>query len=257
MALNMDPMGGGNDSSRLRQLEYILGNIQREVDGMRRERITGLDGQQYEVLGRRGILVEPDEISLPFGVNLIKRGDQYFVTVNDGRVVERAMAVSSEADSLYYYECSNRVDGNGTPIEFYISVGQAVFVQVKESNSGRVDAGTSGENIIIMTGDDDLRSQNYVPDGKEGIYYYKLATLVQEGTVVRLDPVCAGSHIYHKTGLTCDVRILQCSDPMSSSEGAQLLRVSFISGSAAFLNKSKEERPLAPNKAETNVEHCT
>jgi hypothetical protein len=254
MALNMDPMGGGNDSSRLRQLEYILGNIQREVDGMRRERITGLDGQQYEVLGRRGMIVEPDTVDLPFGVNLTKRGDQYFVTVNDGRVVERAMSVASEADALYYYECSNRADGNGTPIEFRISVNEAVYVQVKEDSSGRVD---SEEEIIIVIEDNYLRSQNYVPDGQEGIYYYKLATLIQEGTVAKLDPVCAGSHIYHKTGLTCDVRILQCPDPMSSSEGAQLLRVSFISGTVAFLNKSKEERPLAPNKAETNVEHCT
>jgi hypothetical protein len=196
----------------------------------------------------------------PFTVLLGQNPDTlaYYVTVTDGRVVERNMLAMLAEDALIRHVCDNRLDGSGNPTKFPISVGEAIFVQVLENESGTIKG---GDDVILVVDATGTISLNTIPTVQEGMYLYKLAELKTKGSGVELVPECAGSHIYHKTGLTADVILRDCPTYEEGSPepipGAQLIRLSFVSGTLVSVGESEEARPYAETKEETTVMYCS
>jgi len=90
MSLHISPSGLGDESGRISNLERALGAIQREANGMSRERIKDANGQVWEALARREA-IEPIVPSIPFRLSVSnkKAGAEWevsavFSTVTDG-----------------------------------------------------------------------------------------------------------------------------------------------------------------------------
>ena len=98
--MNISPHSmGGESAHRIDQLEQALKEMQREMDGMRRERIKDADGQIWETIARRESI--EDIFAARFFVNLISKGNnQYAVTVEEGYLIERNMLAREEEDAL-------------------------------------------------------------------------------------------------------------------------------------------------------------
>lgn len=198
----------------------------------------------------------------PFQVSLGKNAGSedppvaasYYVTVAQGFVVERALSANGTDDALLLHDCDNRLDVNGDPVEFTIEVGEAIFVKVLENDVGRVKGGA---DVILVVADAAQESTNFEPPSTDGEFYYKLAELQADGASVKLVPFVTGSHIYHSTGLTGDLRIMSCPSEVES-QPVQLLRMSFVSGKLHSINELTTARPLSANVAEVGVgDTCT
>ena len=255
--LDISPQGLGGDA--IRRLDFELNKLQREMDGMSRQDIIGVDGNEFEVIGKRKGFYPVDNIPLlPFGLTLLNKGDgKYAVTVEQGYVIERAMASPQDVESLNYHECANRVNGDKL-VEFPIKAEEAVFVQVLEDEAGAIKPGA---DVIIVIGNRyDTKSRNYIPGVEEGKYFFKLAEAEMDGKVLRLVPFATGSHIYVQTGLTADYIIKTC--PAYDGLGdlipsVQKDRLSFIGGTLHSINQSEADRPYAPQKIERETPDCS
>ena len=188
----------------------------------------------------------------PFTVSLGKEGETYYVTVSNGRVVNRHLNGGTNQETLLYFHPINRLDEDQRPTKFPITTAQAIYLQVLEDPNGSIYGA-----VTLMVGSNALISTTYIPSIQPGIYYYKLAELETVDGRVRLKPFAAGSHIYHETGITCDVRLLQCSQYPYEDPPAQLLRMSFVSGKIISVGADIETRPLSATDHSTQVEHCT
>ena len=253
MSLGISPHSmGGDPSHRIDQLEQALKAMQREMDGMRRERIKDADGQVWETIARRESI--EDIFAARFFVNLISKGEgKYAVTVEEGYLIERNMLAREEEDALIEHECANRVK-DGELVEFGIQVYQAIFVQALENEFGTLKG---GDDIKLVVAQKDEISRNTIPGVQEGIYLYKLAELEEFQGGVRLRFFCAGSNIFHKSGLTADIIIQSCPEDLDSAP-IQLLRGSFTSGSLVSVDESQEARPYAATVADIGiVEYCS
>jgi len=204
--------------------------------------------------GKRAINAKPFQVNLAQDPTTLA----YYVTVAQGFVAERALAADNAENALILHECDNRLDINNDPTKFTLTVGDGIFVQVKEDEFGRVLGGTDLILVVINAGSTDAESRNYVPDTVDGVYNYKLATLVANGSGVKLEPFLTGSHIYHSTGLTADFRIMNCPTEPAVLP-TQLVRLSFVSGKLHSVGESVEVRPLAVTLEEKgfDVETCT
>ena len=258
MSLGISPQNmGGDDSRRIDRLEQELNKIQREVDGMHRERIKDADGQIWETIARRESIEEM--MAARFFVNLISKGNnQYAVTVEEGYLIERNMLARVDEDALIEHECVNRVS-NGELVEFGIQVYQAIFVQALENEFGALKG---GDDITLVIASKDEISKNTIPDVQEGVYLYKLAELEEFQGGVRLRFICAGSNIFHKSGLTADLILRDCpsfdeGSIATETETAILFRGSFVSGSLVSTGESTTTRPLAETVEEANVLYCS
>ncbi len=193
----------------------------------------------------------------PFTVALqIVDGDPltFNAYVAPGKVCERDLAKGTGVDAMSYFDLDDQViDVDGFPIAFPIAENEAVFVKVLENSSGYI-SGTPAVEIVVAA--DNIASTNYIPSTQSGEYYYKLAALKTVDGFLQLVNFMAGSHIYHTSGLTCDVRILTC-DPGEGYDPAQLLRISFLSGRVVSVGATVADRPLAPTVEECNIVHCT
>ena len=185
----------------------------------------------------------------------------YFVTVTHGIAYERKMASLAAENCLIPHFCANRLDVDGNPEKFYLTIGDAIFVQLLEDEFGSVIPNAPAEdNVILLVADAAEPSTVTIPGTQEGFYLYKLAELVADGTGAKLEPYAAGSHIYHTTGLTADVILRDCptypeiGDPVP---GAQLLRMSFVSGYLVRVGESEAARPYAETLEETTVMYCS
>ncbi len=191
----------------------------------------------------------------PFQVSLGKNeitGD-YFVTVAQGFVVERALSANGADNALLLHECDNRLDGSGKPVEFTITTGEAIFVKVLENDIGRVRGGIFLNLEVAAAAQ---ASTNFEPPSTDGEFYYKLAELQTDGTGVKLVPFITGSHIFHSTGLTADLRIMTC-DLGPGSPAVQMARMSFLSGKLHSVNETEAARPLASTLVEINLPDCS
>jgi hypothetical protein len=250
MSFNISPQNmGGDPSHRIDKVEHELNKIQREVDGMRRERIKDANGQIWETIARREAIEEM--MAARFFVNLIAKGSgQYAVTVEEGYLIERNMLAGNDEDALIYHECVNRVK-NGELMEFDIQVYQAVFVQALENEFGTLKG---GDDITLFIGPKDEISKNTIPGIQAGVYLYKLAELEEFQGGTRLRFFCAGSNIFHKSGLTADILINSCPEDLDS-EPIQLLRGSFTSGSLVSVDESVSARPYAQTVADIGIQN--
>ena len=215
-------------------------------------------GKKVAVLCR--YLGNQDVLNPPFNVTLIKRGTEaspsYYVTVDDGVVAEKLKTARVNEEALRYHKCTNhRVDGD--LVEFPVDETSAIYVRVIEDQYGSID--TYGTEIVI--GDRySIKSLNYIPSTQAGEYMYKLAEIdVGVDSSYSLTYFLAGSHIYHESGLTCDVRLMTCSvfDGYYFTTPTQLLRMSFLSGSIVSVGEDETARPLSATVHEISVEHCT
>ncbi len=191
----------------------------------------------------------------PFQVSLGKNeisGD-YFVTVAQGFVVERALSANGADNALLLHECDNRLDANGDPTKFTIAAGEAIFVKVLENDLGRVRGGIFLNLEVAAAAQ---ASTNFEPPSTDGEFYYKLAELQTDGTSVKLVPFITGSHIFHSTGLTADLRIMTC-DLGPLSPAVQMARMSFLSGKLHSVNETEAARPLASTLVEINLPDCS
>ena len=250
MSVGISPHSMGGDSAhRIDQLEQALKAIQREMDGMRRERIKDADGQIWETIARRESI--EDMMAARFFVNLISKGSgQYAVTVEEGYLIERNMMARAEEDALIEHECANRVK-DGELVEFGIQAYQAIFVQALENEFGSLKG---GDDIKLVVAPKDEISKNTIPGIQAGIYLYKLAELEPFENGVRLRFICAGSNIFHKSGLTADILIRSCPEDLDS-EPIQLLRGSFTSGSLVSVDESVSARPYAETVADIGIQN--
>ena len=172
-----------------------------------------------------------------------------YVTVEYGEVIERDLAAPVAADALRYYEAKNRLLLDGTPAQFPITVGQAIYVVVSDNEDGRIDPTI---DVILAVDVNNKPSLTFIPGIQAGVCYYKLAEVISEGGVAKLFNHCAKSNIFHTSGLTADFRVLDCAAP-GESEGTQTARLSFVSGHLAAIDKTVAERPLAKARAEVNA----
>lgn len=253
MSFGISPHSMGGDSAhRIDQLEQALKAMQREMDGMRRERIKDADGQVWETIARRESI--EDIFAARFFVNLLSVGkDKYAVTVEEGYLIERNMLAKAEEDALIEHECVNRVK-DGELVEFDIQVYEAIFVRAVESAAGNLKGGDD-VSLVVMSKDE--ISRNTIPSKQEGVYLYKLAELEPVEGGVRLRFICAGSNIFHKSGLTADIVIQSCPEDLDSAP-IQLLRGSFTSGSLVSVDESTSARPYAETVADLGIQnYCT
>lgn len=190
----------------------------------------------------------------PFTVTLhvIPEPKSYYVTVTEGKVIERWMKAAAADESLFYHPCPSRLDEDGYPTEFPIEVGEAIFVDVTEVAAGGVDGGSV---------DLAVRAADTKSSARAGVWHYKLAEVELDGDgLARLKPVAAGSHIYHPTGLTADVILEDCSGDQYAVPpvpGNQLMRLSFLSGKLVGLNETPAARPLAATVAREQFTPCS
>ena len=194
----------------------------------------------------------------PFSVILSKTdlGVNY-VTVTHGLVIERQLTAGLAENALIEHPCNNRLT-TGVPTKFNVNAGQAIYVQVLEDNLGAVKPGA---DVILLVGNDGLESTNHIPTSQDGEYYYRLAAFEADGDALIMVPYAAGSHIYHETGLTADAILRDCptfseGDP-TPIPGAQLFRLSFVSGRLVSSGESEAARPYADTKEETTVMYCS
>lgn len=183
----------------------------------------------------------------PFDVFLKANGaGGYYVTVEHGEVVERDISAGEDEDCLRYYPAVNRLQVDGTPAQFAITVGQAIFVKVTDDAYGKINPAV---DVVLEVAANTTKSLTYIPGVQTGVCYYMLAELVSESGVVKLKHHASRSNIYHDSGLTADSVLRSCPyyEPEASEEtpGAQLLRLSFVSGRLASVGQSIEDRPLA------------
>jgi hypothetical protein len=196
--------------------------------------------------------VEQNPFQLTLGRDPVS--DDYYVTVAQGWVAERALSAGDTENALVLHECDNRLT-TGNPTKFTIEVGEAIFVQVLEDEFGRVKGGV---DVVLVVDDAAEESRNFIPGGGDGVYLYKLAELQTNGSGVKLVPFLTGSHIFHSTGLTADFRLMTCpSEPEVTP--TQIVRLSFVSGKLHSVGESVETRPLAETLEEKgiDVEVCT
>ncbi len=210
--------------------------------------------------GSSGRNEAPKDGNIPFMVFLKKNGSSYSVTVNRGFVCERALTIDPADESLILSEPSNRLDVDGEKEEFPITVGQAIYVVVKEDADGRVKTTAPDDVRLSVSNAGATQSSNFEPPSTGAIYYYKLAELIADGTSAKLDYYLAGSHIYHSTGLNADFRILDCG--VSNSEGTgyleppeELHRMSFVGGKLVALDDFT--RAIAENEISINLPGCS
>ena len=197
---------------------------------------------------------------LPFDVFLGKYEgtEDYYVTVAEGYVCDRAMEVLAGANSLFNYKPDNLEDAFGDPTKFPITTGQGIFVQVLEDEFGAIKPGA---DVILTVEAETKESRNFIPGTQDGEYYYKLAQLENIDGKPTLVYFLSGSHIYHATGLTADVVIRDCpyfpEGEFESVPGAQLIRMSFVSGKLVSVGEAELTRPYAETKHETTVMYCS
>lgn len=248
MSLGISPHSmGGESAHRIDQLEQALKAMQREMDGMRRERIKDADGQIWETIARRESI--EDIFAARFFVNLISKGNnQYAVTVEEGYLIERNMLAKAEEDALIEHECANRVK-DGELVEFDIQVYQAIFVQALENELGTLKG---GDDIKLVVAQKDEISKNTIPGIQEGIYLYKLAELEEFEGGVRLRFYCAGSNIFHTSGMNADYQVISCDGGSDN----QKVRLRWCSGYLAGINEDPDEIPLSPNLVQLEAVEC-
>jgi hypothetical protein len=224
--LEVSPSGfGRNESHRISALENAVNAIEREVNGMRRERIAAADGQIWEVLARYSGII--DITKMPFEIEIEKSGSQYTATVSRGFIVERITNKIQESNQVRYI-LPQGVTNPGSPSQPHaINPGQAVYVKYSTDNKGKVK---DSPQPAIFVDADNSPSQNYYPAtgdyaGQEGEYIYKLAKLEITANGVDLQLFHAGDNIHHYaervtmesvpvTGYTDDVRrVLKTYEP--------------------------------------------
>jgi hypothetical protein len=249
----------GNHAESGNESRTKLQDLLRKLAPYEEISISTSDGRRVKVLAQYlGLAVG---IGLPFEVTLKNKGTDkapdYVVTVNDGRIVERVMTTKAGDDGIIYHECSNHRDDNDKLVEFPVDESLAVFVQALENEVGTLKG---GEDIKVVIADRyTTKTQIHIPGVQQGAYFYKLAEFDRIDGELQLVNFAAGSHIHHKSGLTCDVRILQCPtfDGGSMTEGSQLMRLSFVSGSIVSVGEPVSARGLSETVHEIAVEHCT
>jgi hypothetical protein len=218
-------------------------SIQGALQRLRDRSPTNSNTRQY---------VEQNPFQLTLGRDPVS--DDYYVTVAQGWVAERALSAGDTENALVLHECDNRL-ATGNPTKFTIEVGEAIFVQVLEDEFGRVKG---GEDVVLVVDDAAEESRNFIPGGGDGIYLYKLAELQTNGGGVKLVPFLTGSHIFHSTGLTADFRLMTCPTEVDELP-IQIVRLSFVSGKLHSVGDSVDTRPLAVTLEEKgiDVEVCT
>lgn len=185
-----------------------------------------------------------------------------FVTVEPGMICEVLMTAGIGADAIVLHECSNHYTA-GKLTEFQLDIDDAIYVAFSEKKEGNIDVTKPIVLTVLPKGE---KSLNYVPHPtilQEGIYYYKLVELLADGSGVKLQRYLAGSHIFRRSGLTCDLHIKGCptidTETDITTEGPTLARVAFLSGIAVSL-EDPIARPLqtiaSGRRAEVVVEAC-
>lgn len=190
----------------------------------------------------------------PFTVILGQDEIGYYVTVTHGIVFERKMTAIASQNCLLTHFCDNRLDVDGNLTKFYLTIGDAIFVQLSEDDDGGV---IPGEDVILVVADAGEESLVAIPTVQAGVYLYKLAELIADGTGAKLDPYGMGSHIFHESGLSADVRLLACyNETTGHAGGEQLMRMRFVSGRLAGIDEDDGVYPLSANLSETEVTTC-
>lgn len=187
---------------------------------------------------------------------------EYKVRVSTGRVIVKDVAVGGGSSAIKEYECIN-LFADVTLNEFPMQIGDAIYVEVKENSSGVV----LSSSIKVVVDADDYVSVNYKPlVNPQGIYRYKLAVLkkLSADAEAIIEPCVMGSHIYHHSGLTKDIRFVDCQQYLEDGitpdpyfEYTQLARFTFIGGMLAGINISVDDRELDSAAVVVELPTCT
>lgn len=191
-------------------------------------------------------------IAAPFTPYVKYEDGAWKIMATRGLVVERQLSAGEGSDALFYHAPDNLLTA-GEPTWFTIADGQSLFVKVLETTAGVVNGGA---DLIFVVLSSTTESTNYIPSTQDGIYYYKIC----EFTIVSGKPVvkrfCAGSNIFHETGLTHDTQFMTCEDPIYFTQ-TQLGRLSFTSGRLVAVNADVADRPLAPSNQQIDIASCS
>jgi hypothetical protein len=136
----------------------------------------------------------PFEVSLGFTIE--EEETSYYVTVADGRVIERRV-VEGAGNQILWHKPNGIKDEENNPVKHPIEADQAVYVVYPVDLKGAITA-----TPYVQVAADDVASTSYYPRvgayaGAGGTYRHKLAKFVIEGDSPKLIFDQAGSHIDH------------------------------------------------------------
>jgi len=237
------------------EARYKLQHLLSFLSGFNENIIVGADGKKHAVLSKNA---GSKKLRLPpFTVLLGKEANgQHYVQVTEGYVIQRNLSAGLAADDLAYFQPDNHYEDppdDDKLRKFPIQIGQAVYIAVGDDAYGNIN----GDSVEIIVDANYKVSTMLIPARQAGLQYYKLAVLVTDPvTQVKLEYWAAGSHIYQPTGLTADVRWMDC--PIYGVSPTEFrLRMSFVSGSLVSLGESLTDRPLSPVDYKEYFEHCS
>lgn len=173
----------------------------------------------------------------PFYVLLYKKTNgTYYAKIIFGLVVELNRSKQEGSDPVILWTPLN------WDAEFTPSLGDALYVKVEEDGNGSITL------VEVIKDENGKESSNYGGPYGGGTYYYKLAFFDNgPNGDLRASRLCSGSHIFHQTGLSEDIRFMSCqyydnSDPpVPLNDPTQLGRLTFISGVLSGVNLTPEE----------------
>ena len=196
-------------------------------------------------------------IEIPFDVSVkIKEGTsnpyQFQISVSRGLVVERQLSAGEAVDALIYHVPDNLLT-TGEPTWFDIDDGESLYVKVLETSAGVVNGGV---NLVLVVLPSTTESTNYITTIQAGEYYYKICEFEIVSEKPEITRFCAGSNIFHETGLTHDIQYMTCEDPIDYTQ-TQLGRLSFTSGRLVSVGEAEADRPLATSNQQIDITACS
>lgn len=175
----------------------------------------------------------------PFYVLFYKRPNgTHYVKLIFGLVIELNRSKQAASDAVILW----------TPVnwdtEFDVEFGESLYVKVDEDGNGSVCY------VEIVKDETGKVSENYGNSYGGGTYYYSLANFDNDPNGnLRANRRCSGSHVYHETGVTAEIKIVTCDSY------SLLARMRYSSGRLAGLNEN-EEVPSSLSVVEVEVPEC-
>lgn len=108
------------------------------------------------LLTTRGIKRRPTVAYPPFYPSVIKDGSTYKVSLSKGYVIERRIP---DGNALIYHLPTGLVDGSDKPVEYAMSSGDCLYVNVPVKADGTIEESTAS----VVKGADNLAGAHYRP----------------------------------------------------------------------------------------------
>jgi hypothetical protein len=147
------------------------------------------------LLTTKGIKRRPTVAYPPFYPSVRKDGATYKVSLSRGYVIERRLP---DGNALIYHLPTGLVDGSDKPVEYAMSSGDCLYVDVPVKEDGTIEEGTAS----VVKGADNLAGAHYRPkifdfSATAGEHKYKICKFELVSGRPKLTLFGAGDNIDH------------------------------------------------------------